>query len=121
MGDELVFFLGLSFLVTHELDAIQRHEWRMFPLTAPLPERTGYRVFTAAHLPLFLLLFWGLSSPDDAVRVPLMNGLSAFCVIHVGLHLLFLRHPLNQFASPFSWLLIGGAGLCGAADLVIRS
>jgi hypothetical protein len=50
-----------------------------------------------------------------------MSGLSAFFIVHVVLHLLFLRHPLNQFSSPFSWLLIGGAGLCGALDLVVRS
>lgn len=119
MGGELLFFLGLSLLVTHELDAIRRHEWRIFPLTAGMPERAGYSIFTAAHIPLFLLLFWGLSS-SEAVRAPLMSGLSAFSIVHVLLHLLVLSHPLNQFSSPFSWLLIGGAGLCGALDLLVR-
>jgi hypothetical protein len=73
MGGELFFFLNLSLLVTHELDAIQRHEWRIFPLTVGMAEGAGYAVFTAAHIPLFLLLFWGLSS-SEAVRAPLMSG-----------------------------------------------
>jgi hypothetical protein len=44
-----------------------------------------------------------------------------FFVVHVGLHLLALRHPRNQFTTPLSWALIGGAGVCGALALLLGS
>jgi hypothetical protein len=38
-------------------------------------------------------------------------------IIHVGLHLLFLNHPRNEFRSLFSWCLIVAAGVAGGIDL----
>ncbi len=56
MEHHFFFVVGLSVIFTHELDAIKRREWRMFPLTFWLPERPGYLVFTTLHIPLFGLL-----------------------------------------------------------------
>lgn len=116
MTDHVFFYAGLSLLLTHEMDAMRHHEWRILPLTAHLPSDTGYLVFTALHLPLYFWLFLALGS-EGPTRERLITGLNIFFVIHVVLHLLFLRHPLNQFRSLFSWALIAGGGLCGAIDL----
>lgn len=121
MDNDLFFLLGFSLLLTHELDAIHRHEWRMFPLTAPLDDRAGYLVFTAAHVPLLALLLAGLTRVEpSAGRSALETGLDLFFVVHLLLHILFLKHPQNQFTSLFSWALIAGAGVCGLADLLLR-
>ncbi len=112
------FFIGLALIMTHELDAIRRHEWRIFPLTFWLPERWGYLIFTAVHIPLFALLFLNLYGADD-INKGLVRGLDIFFIVHVVLHLLFLAHPKNEFRSAFSWVLIGGAGLSGAIDLIV--
>lgn len=113
---ELLFFLGLSFILAHELDAIQRREWRIFPLLSRLDDTTGFAVFTVIHVPLLFLLLWELFAND--VNTSLANGMNIFFIVHIGLHLLALRHPQNEFTSVLSWSLILGAGLCGALALL---
>lgn len=117
--DQLFFFAVLSLLLTHELDAVRQREWRIFPGLALLDDEAGYLAFTALHVPLFLALLWGLFG--GGLNRGLADGLSAFAIVHVGLHLLALRHPENRFTSALSWALIGGAGLCGALDLLLGS
>lgn len=111
---ELFYVIMLGFFITHELDAMQRHEWRVLPLTSFLPEETGRRVFLWMHVPLFAVLFY-FGAGDPSTR--LAQGLSAFAVVHVGLHWLFRNHPKNEFNNPVSWALIIGAGLGGAGHL----
>lgn len=118
MSAELFFFIGLSFILTHELDAIKRHEWRIFPFTSFLNDQWGYWVFTGLHVPLFLTLFWFLFS-GTGINEGLMQGLNIFFVIHFFLHLFFLRHPKNEFTTLFSWLIIIGAALSGGVSLMI--
>jgi hypothetical protein len=115
--DPPFFFVALAFMLTHEMDAIKRREWRIFPLTSRLDDDRGYRVFTAVHVPLYLLLFWALFTPDG-LNQGVMRGLALFFVVHLGLHLLFLRHPRNEFKSALSWILIVGAALAGALHFV---
>lgn len=118
MGD-YIFFLGLSLLLTHELDAIRCSEWRVFPLTASMNDTRGYHVFTLLHIPLFALLFWALSDTGEA-RTRVIIGLDLFFIVHVALHIGFRKHPAYAFAGPFSWALIGGSGFCGFIDLLGR-
>ncbi len=117
MEAHILFFIGLSCILTHEMDAIKSCEWRIFPLIARLDEKTGYIVFTALHVPLYLLLFWSLYG-ENGLNLSLVRGLDIFFVIHLFLHVLFLRHPKNQFKEAFSWAVIVGAGVAGSLDLV---
>ncbi len=119
MIDHMFFFVGLSLILTHELDAIKQQEWRIFPLTAWFNDTIGYLVFTTLHIPLFLWLLWGLSRAGGLSR-PFIQGWDIFFLVHVVLHVLFLRHPKNQFTSAFSWILILGAGVAGALDLLLQ-
>jgi hypothetical protein len=116
--DSPLFFVALAFMLTHEMDAIKQREWRIFPLTSWLDDDRGYLVFTAVHVPLYLLLFWALFTPAG-LNHPFMRGLDFFFVVHLGLHLLFLRHPKNEFKSALSWILIAGAALAGVLDFVV--
>lgn len=120
MAPHFFFFVGLAFILTHELDAIKQHEWRIFPLTFWLPEKQGYLVFTVLHIFLFVPLFLALYT-TDGINKSLIRGLDIFFIVHVGLHLLLLAHPKNEFKSAFSWFLIVGAGLSGLSDLVLNS
>ncbi len=111
----IFYFSMLAMFITHELDAVKRHEWRILPLTSFLPEKIGEQVFLWMHVPLFVLLFYyGAGVPTSSIA----NGLSAFAIIHVGLHWIFRNHPKNEFNTFSSWALIVGAGLFGAAHLV---
>lgn len=116
----IFFGIGLSLMLTHEMDAIKSAEWRIFPGTSLLDDRTGHIVFTTVHVPLCVLLLWNLYGLDGLNR-GLMIGLEIFFIVHVFLHLLFLRHPKNQFASALSWAIIVGSGAFGALALAAGS
>jgi len=98
------------------MDAIRCKEWRLFPGLSKLEDKTGYIIFILVHVPIFLCLFWQLTNSSDfeAFR----KGFNIFLVIHFGIHILFLKHKNNLFTNWISWLIIAGAGICGALDLM---
>lgn len=112
------FLLGLSFICTHELDAVAQHEWRLLYILRSLPEPTAALAFVALHVPAFTLLVWLTHHSLPRVRETSRLALMVFLVIHVGLHLRLSAHPLYSFHSPLSMGLIFGAGLCGLAYLL---
>jgi hypothetical protein len=113
MSLDVVYYAMLAAFVTHELDAVKRHEWRVLPLTSFLPERIGEQVFIWIHLPLLLAVLWfgERSATMDGFRF----GLATFAVVHIGLHWLFRKHPAYEFNNPGSWGLILLTGVLGAA------
>ena len=111
------FLLGLSFLLAHELDAVRCHEWRMFPGLSALSVRWGLRLFLLLHVPLLYLLIGAVAAGPGP---KLVVALDLFFVVHLGLHLLFLRHPKNEFRDAVSWTLIVGAALSGGIDLLLK-
>jgi hypothetical protein len=120
MGQYFFFFVGLSLILTHEMDAVRSREWRIFPLLERINnDQTGYVVFTVAHIPLYLTIFWNLFGVNG-INQTLVRGLNIFFIVHVFLHVLYLRHPKNQFTSAVSWIVILGAGVAGLIDLVIN-
>lgn len=118
--DHLFFLLGFCFLLAHEMDAIRAKEWKMFPGLSGMSDETGYLVFTALHIPVYALLIWGLYG-NGGVNRGLILGLDIFFIVHVFLHVIFYSHPENHFRSFFSYVLIFGAGVFGAADLLSRA
>lgn len=113
---DLLYYAMVGAFFTHELDAVKRHEWRVLPLTNFLPERVGEQVFIWMHVPLFALLLWGGDGdPTNATRI----GLAAFAVVHVGLHVVYRRHPANEFNNVSSWAIILLTGILGAGYLAV--
>ncbi len=111
-----IFTLGLSFILLHELDAMRCHEWRIFPLTSFLPDRTGMMVFIFLHIPLF---YWILL-PKTINNLSFRYGFSIFLIVHFLLHVGFLWHRKNEFKDWISWTLIIGAAICGLFYLLIK-
>jgi len=112
---DLLFYSMLAFLVTHELDAMRRHEWRLLPLTSFLPEKTGEQLFIWAHVPLIVVIIWfGCLAPDSIFS----QGLSGFAIFHIVMHWFYRNHAANEFTGFTSWALIIGPGLLGASHLM---
>ncbi len=107
----IFFYLAVSCILLHEMDAIRCKEWRIFPLTFLLNDKVGYAVFLIAHLPLYYFI---LRSLEDA---SVQYGLNVFFIIHLGLHILFLKHPKNEFKDVWSWIPIVGAAVFGGLAL----
>jgi hypothetical protein len=56
----------------------------------------------------------------QAVTSGLIRGLDLFFFVHLGLHLLYLKHPKNEFKDTLSWVFITGAAVAGLTDLLLE-
>ena len=112
----MAFWTTIALLLTHELDAVARHEWRILPLTSFLADATGRQVFIWAHVPLILAVLWIAAAGASSIAA---IAFSAFAIAHIALHWLFRNHPANEFANPSSRLLIWLPGLSGATHLAL--
>lgn len=116
--NNLLFCLGFSTLVTHELDAVTQSEWRLLFILRRLPEQLAASVFVALHVPLLTLLSWLAFHESKPVRYWSRLVLSAFLIAHAGMHKRLEHHLAYTFTSPLSLALIYGAGLLGLAYIV---
>jgi uncharacterized membrane-anchored protein YitT (DUF2179 family) len=117
MTAHILLYLGLSLLTMHEMDAIRCREWRIFPGLSLLNDKLGHIVFVFLHIPLFFFVFWQLKHSQDLEAF--IKGVDIFMIVHVGLHIVFLKHKNNEFKDWISWTIIMGAGLCGLLDLMV--
>jgi hypothetical protein len=111
MIETLSFMTGLAALLLHELDAIQQEEWRFFLGWTGMSDETAYRIFVAAHLPLFVAILLLLNDPGFRL------AMAAFLVLHAVVHFALRRHPLIRFNDGFSRLWIYGGAALGLAYL----
>ncbi len=116
----VAFYLGLSALLTHELDAIPNHEWRVLPFLKTLPDETAMFVFVAAHVPLFAIISALVASTNATIRSRSWNALAGFLVIHGVAHAYYVGHAHYEFTSPLSSALIFGGAACGAVYLFLE-
>lgn len=114
-----IYYLGISLLFTHELDAVRHSEWKLLYILRSLSEGLASSVFIAAHVPLFLLFFWLGHHPNRQVRLVFRAVVSSFLVVHAGLHLRLATAPQNEFHGALSEVLIYGAGLLGALYITL--
>lgn len=115
--NSLLFNIGLTFMLIHEMDAVRCREWRIFPGLSSLKEPLAFRIFILAHFPLLIALFWTLKSIEN--QSELIFWLDIFFVIHVFLHLAYLKHKNNEFKDWISWTLIIGAAIFGILDIFV--
>jgi hypothetical protein len=114
---DTTFWAVLAFLLAHELDAVERHEWRLFPVLRSLPDEVAGRAFVLLHVPLFVALFRLVRHPSTTVRRRSQFVVSVFAVVHAGLHARFSDHPAYEFDGALSKLLIDGAAVAGLIHL----
>jgi len=117
---KFVFYLGLSTLLTHELDAMSNHEWRVMPVLRALPDDIGMLVFVAIHVPILAGLLTLVASPNPSTRSLTRLGVSAFLVTHGLLHFLFIGYPGYEFSSLISKILIFGGAALGIIYLALE-
>ena len=116
--EETTFYAVLALLFAHELDAVERHEWRLFPGLRSLSDGLAARLFVLLHVPLFLVVFRLATHPSARVRRRFRFVIDAFAVVHAGLHVRFADRPEYEFDGLSSRVLIHGAALAGLLDLL---
>lgn len=112
-----IFLTCYALIIGHELDAIHQKEWRIFPGTNLLPDQLGFQVFTALHVPTFILLNWlfFLSTPN--VMATAKFWFAIFAIAHIGAHWVYRNHKEYRFNNPLSRFLIWAPGVFGAIYL----
>ncbi len=118
---DLLFFAVVSMLLIHEMDAVRRHEWRIFPFLSRLDDTRAYRVFLIAHVPLFVVLLWFLCRAAGEGRIIFQALVDSFAIIHLGLHLILWKNRRNEFTAPFSSIIIVLTALAGSIHLFLLS
>ena len=116
--DDWAFYAVLALLFAHELDAVERHEWRLLPGLRSLPDGLAGRLFVLLHVPLFLGVFRLATHPSPRVHRPFRRTLCAFAVVHAVVHRRSRGHPEYEFEGPTSRVLIHGAALAGLVHLL---
>lgn len=115
----ILIYTGLSLLFIHEMDAIRRKEWKLFIFLKDLNEEAGYRVFTFLHLPLYVLLFWGLFLATKTISYYFALGLNIFYIIHLALHLILTNNKNYEFKGLLSWFLLIGLAITGLLYIIV--
>ena len=116
---DFTFYAALAFLITHEIDAVERHEWRLLPVLKGLKDETGFKLFTVLHVPVLMLMFWLANYPSETVEFWYRTILGVFLVVHAGLHKLLENHERYEFRSLFSRSIIYAAALLGLIQLTL--
>lgn len=116
MGD-LVFFVAASSLLLHEMDAIDKKEWRLLFVLRRLPDRGALRWFILLHMPLFVALLALVAAESSPTTRAIEGGVDVFLIGHAVLHEILSARGDASFASTFSRLLIWSAGLFGLVHL----
>ena len=118
---DFVFYLGFALLITHEMDSMLNHEWRVLPLFSMLPDDTGQLAFLVAHVPLFVIVIALIASLNLRTRRVARNIACGFFVFHALLHYLFSGHDAYEFGTLVSSALIYGSAACGLAYFPLAS
>jgi len=115
----ILFFLGLSLLVCHELDAVFHLEWRLLPVLNVLPDATAQKAFVIAHIPLFTAIFWLVGHRSFVIRRRSRMVVDGFLIVHAAIHFLLSNHELYEFEAPLEGLLVYGGAAVGLSHLLV--
>lgn len=115
-----IFYLGIATLFTHELDAMQNHEWRLLLDDFLLSDLYWKNIFLFVHIPLFASLIAVVASTKEKIRNRSRIGISIFLIFHGLLHILFSSHLSYEFISIPSNILIFGGALFGILYLLLE-
>jgi hypothetical protein len=117
---DLIFYVALSGLLAHELDAVQRHEWRLLFVLRRMPETRARDAFILVHVPIVALILWLAAHPDPKVRHGMMLVLDVFVLVHAGLHWRLSTHPKYEFYDSISKVLIYAPAVIALGHLTLR-
>jgi hypothetical protein len=108
--NDAALFLSVVLMCMHEVDAIHRKEWEIFPVLCRLESRRAAEWFLVLHAPFFAVLLFAIT---DEAPPGLKVGVGGFAVVHVALHFFWPRTPRYRFDNPTSRFWIWGSGVAG--------
>ena len=101
-----IYYLALSFLFTHELDAMTHSEWRFFPIFDEMADTSASTIFVTLHVPIFFLVLWLSHHSSQVIRERSRVLFASFLVVHAIAHFGFSSQPDYDFHGLLSRTLI---------------
>ncbi len=117
----ILYYLAISFLVAHELDAVTHAEWRLLFVLRDLADPTAAQVFVALHVPMMFAILWLSHHANRTIAHRTRVVFSAFLILHAVVHFAMSETPEYDFHGILSRVLILFSALFGAAYLVTSS
>ena len=114
-----LFAVGLSLLISHELDAMIRNEWELLPGLNRLDPDIVPDVFNLLHVPLVAAVVWLLISGDLRTRRRTMISSEVLFVVHAVAHTLLRGDQRYQFQPPVETITVYGSAIVSAAHLLV--
>lgn len=115
----LCYYLGLTLLLVHEMDAVHHREWRLLYGLRSLSDTAAYPTFLWLHVPLYVLVLWLSHLERVGIQTATRTLVSAFLVIHAGIHSYVAGTPGYSFDT-LSNLFLYGAAVMGLLYLILR-
>lgn len=115
----IVYYLGISFFFTHEMDAVINMEWRLLYHLRTLPDVSSSAYFIALHLPLFFAFFYFGHHRNSKLKNGFRCMAAAFLVIHAALHFRLSDHELYAFSGIASNIYIYVSAIFGLLFLLL--
>ena len=100
-----LYMTNATLLLVHEMDSAYWHEWELFRLPG------GIAGFLVIHLPLVMVVFWGLVRLDRRSPAGLLMTLvlAAAGIFAFGVHMYFIRKGRPEFRTPVSIGILAAA------------
>ncbi|MEM1334611.1 MAG: DUF6713 family protein [Actinomycetota bacterium] len=114
-----LFVVAFALLLCHELDAMIRQEWDLFPGLRALSDDTAADVFNLAHLALFGIPIWLLIATSQRTQNRTIIAVEAFIIGHAVAHAALHRHDDYMFEAPVETLTVYGAAVFASAHLTL--
>ncbi len=119
LNPEFIFYIGLALFLTHQLDAIRCHEWRLLPGLRHLEDGKASRILIVSHIPVLVILLWFISYTNSMVQFWFQAILDVMFMGHLGKHILWRNHENNEFNGPLSKIFILFTALAGLFHLIL--
>ena len=114
-----LFAVAFALLLSHELDAMIRSEWELFPGLNALDSDTAADVFNLLHVPLLAPIIWVLTAGSARARRRTMIGAEVFLVVHAIGHTLVRGVDRYEFQAPVETITVYGAAGASAIHLAL--
>jgi hypothetical protein len=102
MEFKILLWANISLFILHEMDAIYRKEWMMLYPVNRLEENIAHILFTGMHFFLFMAIFIMLHEHF----ILLFWIMNIFGILHLVLHIAFVKHRNNEMNNVFSMGII---------------
>ncbi len=112
-----LFALTFALLISHELDAMIREEWRLLPGFGSLDAGPAADVFNLVHVPLFTMIVMGVMSPRPYIQRMTSVAVEVFVIGHALAHAVLRRTAEYNFEAPVETITVYGAAALAAVHL----